>query len=172
MKEIGIRANNKKKKKRTQRGRGRKARGGRMMHCQERKDRARGQQNQEDESWMICPVSLSREEGRRLCLVSGTVSTHSRKLILFCTSCFPLIIGENGRTVSKRWESTLQKRKKTNKYCGRNAGGDQSSSSTGASWQLLGGLRLNGRTLRHVYLRATSDNLIEPANTFLLLRDN
>lgn len=40
-------------------------------------------------------------QGSRLCLVSGTVLKHYRKLILFCTSCFPPTIEERNGQASR-----------------------------------------------------------------------
>lgn len=70
-------------------------------------------------------------------------------------------------------------KKQTNKYCGRNAGGYQSFSSTQLSGRFLAAGALTSKEglvprytvldsmegIRHVYLRATSANLIEPTNT-------
>lgn len=126
-------------------------------------------------------------QGSRLCLVSGTVLTHYRKLILFCTSCFPPTIGErNGQALrgegvpftEKKILGTVRK-KQTNKHCGRKSGGYQSSSSTKPSGRFLAAGALTSKEglvprytalacmagLRHVYLRATSTNLIKATNT-------
>ncbi len=70
-------------------------------------------------------------------------------------------------------------KKQTNKYCGRNAGGYQSSSSTRLFGRFLAAGALTSKEglvpdytmldcmegIRHEYLRATSPNLIEPTNT-------
>lgn len=133
-------------------------------------------------------------QGSRLCLVSGTLLKPYRKLILFFTSCFPLIIGESTKQAwsvrgevsfterqmaSKTVRKYPAKKKRTNKYCGRNAGGYQSCSSTWLSGRFLAAGALTSKEgpvprytaldcmlgLRHVYLRATSTNLIRPTNT-------
>ena len=79
---------------------------------------------------------------------------------------------------SERWEMCPAK-KQTNKHCGRKSGGYQSSSSTKPSGRFLAAGALTSKKglvpcytvldrmagLRHVYLRATSTNLIKATNT-------
>lgn len=81
-----------------------------------------------------------------------------------------------------KWLQTVRKypaKKQMNKYCERNAGGYQSFYSTQLSGKFLAAGALTSKEgpvphyiilhcmagLRHVYLRATSTNLIKPTNT-------